>query len=330
MTLKLKRRLIRVIAATGLFLALFGVSKAGWLSRFPKEWILVGAFAAVYLYIGYDVLVRAAKNIVHGKVFDENLLMVIATAAAFAIGEYEEALAVMVFYQIGEWFQDYAVGKSRNSIKDLMAIAPEYANVLKGDDYEETDPEDVEIGDVFLVKPGERVPLDGRVLEGESLLDTSSITGESVPKRISAGEEIVSGSVNLKAAIIVEASKRYEDSTVSRILELVENASSRKAKAEHFIIRFAKFYTPSVTIAAVLLAFIPPLFFQAPFIEWIRRACTFLVISCPCAVVISVPLGFFGGIGAASKFGVLVKGSNYLEMLARVDTVAFDKTGTLT
>ena len=300
---------------------------------FPAFWRFVVPFAfavATYLIAGYDVLLRAGKNIIHGKVFDENFLMVIATFGAFGIGEYAEAAAVMIFYQIGEWFQSYAVGKSRASISDLMSIAPEYANVEEDGELVEADPEDVEIGTVIIVKPGEKVPLDGVVTEGTSMLDLSSLTGESVPVRIREGEEIVSGAVNTSGLLKVRTTKRYEDSTVSRILEMVENASGRKAPVENFITRFARYYTPAVTIAAVLLAVIGPLFTGFDFPEWIRRACSFLVISCPCALVISVPLGFFGGIGAASKIGVLVKGSNYLEALSKVDTIAFDKTGTLT
>ena len=330
MSAKLKKRLIRNLIGAGLFAALFVVAKTGVLSGFPKEWILFGLSVAVYLFVGYDVLFRAGRNIVHGKVFDENFLMTVATFAAFGIGEYMEAVAVMVFYQIGEWFQDYAVGKSRKSVGDLMKIAPEYANVEKDGELTEVDPDEVEIGDVFVVKPGERVPIDGVVVSGSSRLDTSSLTGESVPRSVTVGSEIISGCINVNGVLRAEATKRYEDSTVSRILELVENASSRKASVENFITRFAKYYTPIVTIAAVLLALIPPLLFHEPFDKWIRSACSFLVISCPCAVVISVPLGFFGGIGASSKIGVLVKGSNYLEVLSKVKTMAFDKTGTLT
>ena len=337
MTKKQKKWLIRIGIAAMLFALLMIGIHTGLFDRLtaglPEFWkfVIPLAFAVVtYLVAGYDVLIRAGKNIIHGKVFDENFLMTIATFGAFGIGEYAEAAAVMIFYQIGEWFQSYAVGKSRASITSLMSIAPEYANVEEDGELTEVDPEDVEIGTVFVVKPGEKVPLDGVVTEGSSLLDLSSLTGESVPVRIREGEEIVSGSVNTTGLLKVRATKRYEDSTVSRILEMVENASSRKAPVENFITKFARYYTPAVTIAAVLLAVIVPLFTGFNFPEWIRRACAFLVISCPCALVISVPLGFFGGIGAASKIGVLVKGSNYLEALSKVNTIAFDKTGTLT
>ena len=333
----MKKRLIRIVIAAVLFAAYLVLELTHTFDRLtenlPEIWkILIPLVPAVVIYLiaGYDVLFRAAKNIVRGKVFDENFLMVIATFGAFAIGEFAEAAAVMIFYQTGEWFQSYAVGKSRASIAELMKIAPEYANVERDGELVEVDPEDVEPGMIFLVKPGEKVPLDGVVLEGDSRLDTSSLTGESVPRSTHAGEESISGSVNLSGVLRVQATKRYEDSTVSRILELVENASGRKAPVENFITRFARYYTPAVTIAAVILAVAVPLLTDRNFPEWIRRACSFLVISCPCALVISVPLGFFGGIGAASKIGVLVKGSNYLEALSKVKTVAFDKTGTLT
>ena len=337
MTKKQKLWLFRIGIAAILFAGLMIGIHTGLFDKLtaglPAFWRFAVPFAfavATYLIAGYDVLLRAGKNIIHGKVFDENFLMVIATFGAFGIGEYAEAAAVMIFYQIGEWFQSYAVGKSRASISDLMSIAPEYANVEEDGELVEADPEDVEIGTVIIVKPGEKVPLDGVVTEGTSMLDLSSLTGESVPVRIREGEEIVSGAVNTSGLLKVRTTKRYEDSTVSRILEMVENASSRKAPVENFITRFARYYTPAVTIAAVLLAVIGPLFTGFDFPEWIRRACSFLVISCPCALVISVPLGFFGGIGAASKIGVLVKGSNYLEALSKVDMIAFDKTGTLT
>ena len=330
MTKKLKKLLIRIIIAAILFAALFTAEKTGLLGFLDGRWYAFVPWLVPYLIAGYDVLLKAAKNIAHGQVFDENFLMMIATFAAFGIGEYTEGVAVMVFYQIGEWFQQYAVGKSRKSISAMMEIVPEYANLVHDGEVTEEDPEDVHVDDIILIKPGERVPLDGVVLEGSSFLDQSSLTGESVPVRISEGQEILSGCINQSEVLKVRVTKEYVDSTVSRILELVENASSRKAKVENFITRFARIYTPVVTIAAVLLAVIPPLLFGQAWAEWIRRACTFLVISCPCALVISVPLGFFAGIGAASKLGVLVKGSNYLEILSNVRTMVFDKTGTLT
>ena len=336
MTKKLKKRLIRILVAAGLFIVLFILDKTGVFdaSHYPAPWIglvlEITLSVAVYLIAGYDVLLKAFRNIFHGQIFDEQFLMMIATFAAYGIQEFVEAPAVMVFYQIGEWFQDYAVGKSRGSITELMKIAPEYANVEREGVLEEVDPEDVAVGDIFVVKPGERVPLDGIVTEGESSVDTSSLTGESVPRTVRAGDKILSGTINQRGVLRCRATRAYEDSTVSKILELVENASSRKAPVEQFITKFAKIYTPVVTIAAVLLALIPPIFFGQPWMEWIRRACIFLVISCPCALVISVPLGFFGGIGAASRIGVLVKGSTFLETLSKARIVAFDKTGTLT
>ena len=336
MTKKLKKRLIRILIAAGLFIVLFILDKTGVFdaSHYPAPWIglvlEIALSVTVYLIAGYDVLFKAVRNIFHGQVFDEQFLMMVATFAAYGIQEFVEAPAVMVFYQIGEWFQDYAVGKSRGSITELMKIAPEYANVEREGVLEEVDPEDVAVGGIFVVKPGERVPLDGVVTEGESSIDTSSLTGESVPRTVREGDEILSGTINQRGVLRVRATRAYEDSTVSKILELVENASSRKAPVEQFITKFAKIYTPVVTIAAVLLAVIPPLFFGQPWAEWLRRACIFLVISCPCALVISVPLGFFGGIGAASRIGVLVKGSTFLETLSKARAVAFDKTGTLT
>lgn len=288
-------------------------------------------FLIPYLVIGYDVLRKAFINISHGQVFDENFLMMIATFGAFAISEYTEALAVMLFYQIGELFQSYAVGKSRASITELMSIAPEYANVIQDDgEAVETDPEEVGIGTMLLIKPGEKIPIDGVVTEGESFVDTSAITGESVPRRVSEGEEVISGCVNKDSVLKIRTTKNYEDSTVSKILELVENASNKKSRMENFITRFAKYYTPVVTIGAVLLAVIPPLLGIMPFSDSIKRACIFLIVSCPCALVISVPLGFFGGIGASSKMGILVKGSNYLEAIAEASTLVLDKTGTIT
>lgn len=291
-----------------------------------------------YLIIGYDILYKAARNIRNGQVFDENFLMMIATFGAFGVGEYSEAVAVMLFYQVGELFQGYAVGKSRQSIADMMDICPEYANVEEDGVLTQVDPDDVEVGTIIVIKPGERVPLDGVVVEGESMIDTAALTGESVPRRAAVGDDIISGCVNGSGTLKVRTTREFDDSTVARILELVENASTKKAHVENFITRFAKYYTPVVTIGAVILAFVPPIVltlvgvgsFAAQLGTWVYRACTFLVISCPCALVISVPLGFFGGIGAASRIGVLVKGSNYLEAVALVDTVVFDKTGTLT
>ena len=288
-----------------------------------------------YIIVGNDVIIKAAKNIRNGQVFDENFLMMIATFAAFGLGlfgdtQYSEALAVMLFYQIGEAFQDYAVGQSRASITEMMEIAPESAFVLNGDETEEVDPEDVEIGSIVVVRPGDKVPLDGVVIEGESFIDTSALTGESVPRRVSEGDDIISGCVNGEGMLKVRVTKEYDDSTVAKILELVENASARKAVLENFVTRFARVYTPIVTIGAALLAVAMPLVFGLSWSDGIERACNFLIVSCPCALVISVPLGFFGGIGAASKVGVLVKGSNFLEAAASLDTMVFDKTGTLT
>ena len=288
-----------------------------------------------YLIVGCDVIVRAAKNISNGQVFDENFLMMIATFAAFGLGafgdaQYSEALAVMLFYQIGEAFQDYAVGQSRASITEMMEIAPESAFILNGDSAEEVSPDDVEIGSIIVIRPGDKVPLDGVVIDGSSFLDTSALTGESVPRRVSEGDDIISGCVNGEGTLKVKVTREYDDSTVAKILELVENASTRKAVLENFVTRFARVYTPIVTIGAALLALILPPAFNLSWADGIERACNFLIVSCPCALVISVPLGFFGGIGAASKLGVLVKGSNFLEAAASLDTMVFDKTGTLT
>lgn len=286
---------------------------------------------AAYLIAGYDTLWTAVRNICHGQVFDENFLMAIATVGAIGLKDYKEAVFVMLFYLVGNIFEDYAVNKSRGSISELMDIRPDYANLLRDGKEEVVDPYDVSIGDLILVKPGERVPLDGVITEGHSTLDTSALTGESLPQDIEAGQLISSGCINLTGVLKIKVSSEFDDSTVAKILDMVENAGSKKAKVEKFITRFARYYTPLVVVAAVLLAFIPPLLIPGQhFHEWISRALTFLVISCPCALVISVPLAFFGGIGGASSRGILVKGSNYLEALARVDTVIFDKTGTLT
>ena len=320
--------LTRILITLVVFGVLFTCEKLGYLECFPW-YINFVIFLIPYLLIGYDIIFKAARNICHGQIFDENFLMMLATFGALGVGEYSEAVAVMLFYQVGELFQGYAVGKSRQSISDMMDICPEYANVEQEGKMVQVDPDDVEIGTVITVKPGERIPLDGVVLEGESLVDTAALTGESVPRKVKPGENIISGCVNGSGTLKVKTTKEFDDSTVAKILELVENASSKKAKVENFITRFAKYYTPVVTIAAVLLAFVPPIF-VGNILEWIQRACIFLVISCPCALVISVPLGFFGGIGAASKLGVLVKGSNFLEAVAEMDTIVFDKTGTLT
>ncbi len=290
----------------------------------------IGLFLALYLWVARKVLWKAARNISKGHVFDENFLMVIASIGALVIGEYTEAVAVMLFYQVGEWFEDYAVNRSRASIAELMDICPEYANLKRGDEIDVVDPDDVCIGDIILVKAGERIPLDGIVRKGESQVDTSALTGESVPRFVSEGSEIISGCVNGAGLLEIEVTREFEDSTVVKILELVENASSKKANVENFITRFARFYTPIVVLAAVLLAVLSPLLGDIAWMDSLKRACIFLVISCPCALVISVPMGFFGGIGAASSKGILVKGSNYLEALAGLDTIVFDKTGTLT
>lgn len=354
MTGKQKTALIRIIITAVIFTPLLIAEHMGALEDLPVMISLV-IFLIPYGIIGYDVIRKACVNISKGHVFDENFLMMIATVGALAVQEFPEAVAVMLFYQVGELFQSYAVGKSRQSISAMMDMAPEYANLETEGGIEQTDPDDVEIGSIIVVKPGEKVPLDGVVIEGESMLDTSALTGESVPRRIRENEEIYSGCINGSGTLRVRTTKEYDDSTVAKILELVENASDKKAQVENFITRFAKYYTPVVTISAVALAVIGPLaaiaghaskgamsFAQAAsdlsgaglmggiISTWLLRACTFLVVSCPCALVISVPLGFFGGIGAASRQGILVKGSNYLEMMSKVDTIVFDKTGTLT
>ncbi len=329
MTKKQKKTLVRILVSAVLFAALLVLEVTDVLSGLPHGLYALGLYLAVFLLIGWDVVFDAVKNILRGQVFDENFLMTVASIAAFAIGEYEEAVAVMLFYQVGELFQSYAVGKSRRSIKDLMDIVPEFANLEQDGRLEAVDPDEVSVGSIIVVKPGERIPLDGFVLEGESLVNTAALTGESVPRSVRPGSEILSGCINGSGSLRVQTTREFEDSTVSRILELVENATSKKAKLENFITRFARWYTPVVTVAAVLLAVIPPLFVGS-WSDWIKRACTFLVISCPCALVISVPLGFFVGIGAASRAGILVKGSNYLEAASHLKTVVFDKTGTLT
>ncbi|MBQ5933253.1 MAG: heavy metal translocating P-type ATPase [Lachnospiraceae bacterium] len=331
MSPKQKKMLIRIIIAGVLYAALLI-----WSTTYFYEDLIEDNLPEPILYFvpfiiaGYDIVIKAFKNIAHGQIFDENFLMLIASIGAYGIGEYSEAVAVIIFYQVGELFQSYAVGKSRKSIADMMDICPEYANVEKEDgSTEETDPDDVETGSIIVIKPGERIPIDSVVLSGESYVDTSALTGESVPRRAAEGDTVYSGSVNGNGLLRCRTLKAYEDSAVAKILELVENASSRKSKHENFIHRFAKYYTPIVTIAALMLAVIPSII-TGDWAEWIKRACTFLVISCPCALVISVPMGFFSGIGAASSIGVLVKGSNYLEAVADIKTICFDKTGTLT
>ena len=296
-----------------------------------NEWLQIALFIISYIIVGGDVVKRAVKNIFKGQVFDENFLMSIATIGAFFIGEYPEGVAVMLFYQVGELFQSYAVGKSRKSIVSLMDIRPDYANVKKGDELVKVDPDEVQIGDIIVIKAGEKIPLDGKVIEGSSMIDTSALTGESVPREVEVGSDILSGCININGVITAEVTKEFGESTVSKILDLVENASSKKSNSEQFITKFARYYTPVVVIIAVFLAIIPPLVIDgATFSDWIYRALAFLVVSCPCALVISIPLSFFGGIGGASKKGVLVKGSNYLEALAETEIVVFDKTGTLT
>lgn len=296
-----------------------------------NEWLQIALFIISYIIVGGDVVKRAVKNIFKGQVFDENFLMSIATIGAFFIGEYPEGVAVMLFYQVGELFQSYAVGKSRKSIASLMDIRPDYANVKKGDELVKVDPDEVQIGDIIVIKAGEKIPLDGKVIKGSSMIDTSALTGESVPREVEVGSDILSGCININGVITAEVTKEFGESTVSKILDLVENASSKKSNSEQFITKFARYYTPVVVIIAVFLAIIPPLVIDgATFSDWIYRALAFLVVSCPCALVISIPLSFFGGIGGASKKGVLVKGSNYLEALAETEIVVFDKTGTLT
>ena len=303
---------------------------AGYMAINYNNEISIALYILAYCVIGLDIVFKAIRNIFHGEIFDENFLMVVATLGALATGEYPEAIAVMFLYQIGEEFQDIAVGKSRNAIKELMQIKPEYANVLRNGETIQVKPEEVKIGETIVIKPGENVTLDGRVKKGTSMLDTKTITGESVPKKIVEQELIYSGSINLNAVLEVKVTKKFEDSTVAKILELVEEATSKKAKTEKFITKFAKYYTPTVCLFALALALVPTLIFKQDFMTWVYRALIFLVISCPCALVISVPLGFFGGIGGASKKGILIKGSNYLEALSKAKYAMFDKTGTIT
>lgn len=329
MTKKQKTMGLRIIAA---FIIYIPLAAAGHMKLFAPESSLLwlGLYLIPYLLVGWDIIYRAFRNIRNGQVFDENFLMSVATFGAFGVGEYSEGVAVMLFYQVGELFQSYAVNRSRQSITELMDICPEYANIEEEGRLRQVDPDEVQVGDQIVIKAGERIPLDGRVVFGDSMVDTSALTGEPVPRRVSVGDEVISGCVNGNGLLRVEVTKEFDDSTVSKILELVENASSKKAPVENFITKFARYYTPAVVAGAVLLAVLSPLFLGQTISEGVRRACTFLVISCPCALVISVPLSFFGGIGAASKKGVLVKGSNYLEALSRMDTIVFDKTGTLT
>lgn len=330
MNRKQKTMLIRILVAFVLLAGLMFGEHLRVLETIGNTWVLFIIYLIPYLLVGYDIVFKAFRNISHGQVFDENFLMMIATFGAFGVKEYSEAVAVMLFYQVGELFQSYAVGKSRQSIADMMDICPEYANIEVDGKLEQVDPDEVEVGSIIVVKPGERIPLDGVVTEGESLIDTAALTGESVPRKAVTGDDIYSGCVNGAGTLKIKTTKEFDDSTVARILELVENASSKKAKVENFITKFARYYTPVVTIGAALLAVLPALILGGGWGEWIQRACIFLVISCPCALVISVPLGFFGGIGASSKIGVLVKGSNYLEAIAEMTTIVFDKTGTLT
>ena len=342
MNKKQKRTRNRIVAALAVFAAVFAVTEfvplaqyvGGETNALYLEFVL---FLIPYLIAGYDVLLKAARNIGNGQVFDENFLMTIATVGAFALVLFPdsqphmaEGAAVMLFYQVGELFQGYAVGKSRQSIADMMDIAPDFANVMRDGKLVQVDPYEIGVGDEIVVKPGERVPLDGTIVEGSTQLDTAALTGESVPRHVEEGAEVISGCVNMTGKITVKVSKPFEQSTVSRILELVESASEKKAQTENFITRFARYYTPIVTIGALVLAVLPPLLFGQSWSDWIERGLTFLVVSCPCALVISVPLSFFGGIGGASRLGILVKGGNYLEALSHTETVVFDKTGTLT
>ena len=330
MTKKQKNMLTRILVTAVLYAALVAADHMKMIPAVFEGWKLLFLYFIPYFVIGWDILYKAVRNIKNGQIFDENFLMAVATIGAFGVNEYSEAVAVMLFYQVGELFQSYAVNRSRQSITDLMDICPEYANIEEDGQLKQVDPDDVEVGDIIVIKPGEKIPLDGKVVFGESMVDTSALTGESVPRTVKEGDDLVSGCVNGNGLLRAEVTKEFDDSTVAKILELVENASSKKAHVENFITRFARYYTPAVKIGAVVLAVIPPLFAGQSWAEWVRRACTFLVISCPCALVISVPMSFFSGIGAASKKGVLVKGSNYLEIMSKLHTVVFDKTGTLT
>ena len=320
----MKKRAIKILIA----LIIYIIAIAG---NFGNVWIKDALFIVSYLIVGVSILKKAVRNIFRGKVFDENFLMAVATLGAFGIREFPEAVAVMLFYQVGELFQSYAVDKSRKSIAGLMDIRPDYANVVRNGKEEKIDPDEVKVGEIIVIKPGEKIPLDGVIIEGSTMLDTKALTGESVPVEVKEKDKVLSGSINESGKILVKVSKEYGESTVSKILDLVENASSKKSKSENFITKFAKYYTPTVVIIAVILAIVPPFIFKGTsFTEWIYRALSFLVVSCPCALVISIPLSFFGGIGGASKMGILIKGSNYLEALASTEIAVFDKTGTLT
>ena len=320
----MKKRAIKIIVAFILFVAAMVINVS-------NVWINNILYIISYLIVGYDIVLKAIRNIFRGKIFDENFLMTVATIGAFGVGEFPEAVAVMLFYQVGELFQSFAVDRSRKSISSLMDIRPDFANLVKEDSIEKVDPDEVSIGNIILIRPGEKIPLDGVVVEGNSMIDTKALTGESVPREVNVGDDILSGCINVNGLLKVEVTKEFEESTVSKILELVENASSKKSKSENFITKFAKYYTPIVVIIAVVLAVIPPIIIPgASFSDWLYRALSFLVVSCPCALVISIPLSFFGGIGGASKIGILIKGSNYLEALAKSEIIVFDKTGTLT
>ena len=320
----MKKKLTKIIIALILFIFSMVI-------KFENVWINNAIFVISYIIVGFEIIRKALRNIIRGKVFDENFLMSVATIGAFGIGEFPEAVAVMLFYQIGELFQSYAVDKSRKSIASLMDIRPDYANVYRNGKVEKVNPDEVRIGETIVVKPGEKIPLDGIILEGKSTLDTKALTGESIPREVIEKNEVLSGCINLNGVIKIEVTKEYKESTVSKILDLVENASSKKSKSENFITKFAKYYTPIVVIIAAILAILPPLLISGQnFSDWIYRALSFLVVSCPCALVISIPLSFFSGIGGASKIGILIKGSNYLEALSNVEKVVFDKTGTLT
>lgn len=319
----MKKKLIKIIIAFILFILAI-------INLFQNTWINNTIYLISYLIVGLDILKKAIRNIRRGKVFDENFLMAIATIGAFGVGEFPEAVSVMLFYQVGELFQSYAVDKSKKSISSLMNIRPDFANLEKNGKIEKVDPNDVKIDDVIIIKPGEKVPLDGIVIEGSSMLDTMALTGESAPRKAKSGSDILSGCINKSGILKIKVTKEYGESTVSKILDLVENASNKKSRAENFITKFAEYYTPIVVIIALILVVVPSILIPGTFEEWIYRALSFLVVSCPCALAISVPLSFFGGIGGASKMGILVKGSNYLEALSNAEIVVFDKTGTLT
>ena len=320
----MKKKGIKIVIALVLFLIAITIN-------FNNKWVNNTIYIISYIIVGLEIVKKAIRNIRRGKVFDENFLMTVATIGAFGVGEFPEAVAVMLFYQVGELFQKYAVDKSRKSISNLMDIRPDFANVERDGKIQKVDPDDVKIKEIIIVKPGEKIPLDGYIIEGKSSLDTKALTGESLPREVTEGEEVLSGCINLNGAIKIEVTKEYGESTVSKILDLVENASSKKSKSENFITKFARYYTPIVVIIAVILAILPPLIIKdATFSDWIYRALSFLVVSCPCALVISIPLSFFGGIGGASRIGILIKGSNYLEQLANTEIIVFDKTGTLT